>query len=320
MKNVDIRMQKFALSIITALLMLIISSAWYSAEVILTPPQGGATVSGNTTVSMNTETNVSWANLFIDRSYFASTPYTSGISPITYGQYSGSGDGYGLIGGPLLSDWQAASYVRATQKSRVEENALGTGSANANANNYYSYIAAHAPGNYLNQLSSFHGAYSGSSWKAEADRIDGACPMANPTTAEVLQWAANKWGINPLLLYAVVTNESHWDQTGVGDYGRSSGLTQVADRNSSGAPNHAYPGFSGAGSMLARESSCFNADFYAGRLYAAYHGQTGYGAGNITQAIHSWDPNSSVYITNTYNALSNHTWISQAFYGSFVPY
>ncbi len=393
MKTVDVRAQRSVLLFLGAVLVLMVSSAAYSAEVALIAPQSGATVSGDTTVSMSSESNVSWANLFIDGSYFASTPYSfshastswswdtvgygdgshtisvtayssanavlgsasitvtvsngsgggggwqvpqgatissltgsaSAISgadtnPAHYGQYSGWGDGYPLIGGPLVNDWQAASFVRATQKSNVELNAYGTGSANANANNYFNYIASNNPGNYVNQLSSFHGGYSGSSWQAEADRIDGACPIANPTTAEVLQWAANKWGINPLLLYAIVTNESHWDQTGLGDNGLSSGLTQIADRDSSAAPDHAFPGFSGAGSMLARESSCFNVDFFAARLFAAYHGKTDYGAGDISQAIASWNSNSSVYVTNTYHDLSNRTWIGQAFYGSAVPY
>jgi hypothetical protein len=93
-----------------------------------------------------------------------------------------------------------------------------TGSANAADDNHFNSIARNNPSNYLYQLESnsgFYAAYQGRRWQAEADRVDGACPIANPTTAEVLQWGANKWGINPLLLYAVATNESSWDQTGM---------------------------------------------------------------------------------------------------------
>src|SRR6266567_5609648 len=41
-------------------------------------------------------------------------------NPAHYGQYNapgGIGGGYGLIGGPLLDDTQAASFVKPTQKS-----------------------------------------------------------------------------------------------------------------------------------------------------------------------------------------------------------
>src|SRR5262249_50825826 len=158
------------------------------------------------------------------------------------------------------------------QESQIETGSTGPG--NAAANNYFNLIASTNPSSYLNQLQAsdgFYAAFVGSGWQAEAERIDGACPMAHPTTAEVLQWAGNEWGINPLLMYAEATVESHWDQTGIGDNGRSSGVLQVADRGS----GHAWPGFSGSGSMLARESTCFNADFYGARLYSAFHGLTG---------------------------------------------
>ncbi len=249
-------------------------------------------------------------------------------NPADYGHYwasGGSADGYSLIGGPLLSDWQAASFVKKTQKSNIELNSAGTGYANAVANNYFNYIASTNPSNYLYQLQAFHSAYNygwGASWKAEVYRVDGACPIANPTTAEVLQWAANKWGINPLLLYADATIESHWDQTGVGDYGGSAGLFQIADRDTSVSPNHAYPGFSGGGSMLARESSCFNADFYAAFIYSAFHGLIGGGAGqnNILGSVQLWDPGVSIYVPAFNSALLNQSWETRAFGGAFVPY
>jgi hypothetical protein len=142
--------------------------------------------------------------------------------------------------------------VAGTQKSNIETGPTGPG--NAADNNYLNNIASTSPSNYLNQLQASNGFYAGyvnSSWRALVDRTDGACPMANPTSAEVLQWAANKWGINPLLMYAEATNESHWDQTAIGDHGGSSGLFQVADRNTSYEPKHTFPGFAGAGSMLA---------------------------------------------------------------------
>lgn len=184
---------------------------------------------------------------------------------------NGSRDGYSLCCGPLLTDAQAASHVIVTMKSSVETGS--NGSANATANNYFNSEASNDPSGYLNELNAsngFYAAYVGSSWQAEADRIDGACPFANPTTGEVLQWAANKWGINPIEMYADSDIEGDWDQAAIGDAGRSSGLMQVADRGS----GHAWPGFSGSGANLARESTCFNADYYAARLWSVFNNGT----------------------------------------------
>ncbi len=245
-------------------------------------------------------------------------------NPAHYGQYDATGgavNGYALIGGPLLDDSEAASFVVPTQQSQIETGI--NGAANQAANNYFNYIASHDPTNYLYQLQSsdgFYAAYTWTRWKSIIDRVDGACPMASPTTAEVLQWAANKWGINPLLLYATATIESHWDQTALGDNGGSSGVLQVADRNT--RPYHAFPGFSGAGSMLARENTCFNADFYAAWIYLVFHGlgKTSWGDGNILAAVGSWDDNSPLYVSAWTYALSNQTWKTRAFGGAFVPY
>lgn len=250
------------------------------------------------------------------------------INPAHYGQYNapgGDGDGIGLIGGPLLDDVQAASFVIATQKSSIETGV--TGPANEAENSYFNYIASTNPSDYLYQLNAsdgFYAAYAGSSWQAEVDRIDGACPLANPTTAEVLQWAANKWGINPLLLYAEATQDGNWDNTALGDDGCSSGVCQVADRNSSSHPQHAFPGFAGAGAMLARENTCFNADFFAAHLYAAFHGLTGEcPAGDIGAAIQTWlvgyTFTAGDYTTELYNIITSQAWIWGYFNGVEVP-
>ena len=248
----------------------------------------------------------------------------SGISwadsnPGDYGNYWAWGGGYALIGGPLLNNWQAASFVKATQKSAIEWG--GNGWANAQANNYFNSIASSNQGYYWYQINAFRSAYQWSSMQAEANRIDGACPIANPTTAEAIQWAGNKWGINPIVMYAEATVESGWDETAVGDNGSSSGLFQVADRNAW----HAFPGFDGGGSMLARENSCFNADFWAGRLFAAFNGITGQSpAGDIGSAIESWYQGWATapggYSAYVYSMMDNQQWSSWYFWGAWVPY
>jgi hypothetical protein len=254
-------------------------------------------------------------------------------NPADYGNYWAWGDGFPLIGGPLLNDAQAASFVKSTPESYIELSiACGScgifttpnGAGNSAANNYFNNIASTNPGNYQYQLQGFYAAYAGGSWQAEADRIDGACPIANPTTAEVLQWAANKWGINPLLMYAEAASESSWDQTGIGDNGGSSGLFQVADRNTVSQPNHAFPGFSGSGSNLARENSCFNADFFASWIYSTFNGLIpGVSGGDIGTAIQSWAnlPVSSAggYTAYVYTHLSE-SWWTVIFGGATIPY
>ena len=97
----------------------------------------------------------------------------------------------------------------------------------------------------------------------------------------MLQWAANKWGLNPLLLYAEAVQEGQWDQASLGDVadgiGTSAGVLQVADRNTASKSQHAPPGFTGSSASIARQNTCFNADFYSAQLWAVFNGQLGKG-------------------------------------------
>ena len=224
-----------------------------------------------------------------DASALAGSPDTD---PAHYGQYNAPGNqlaGVPVIGGPLLPDLQAAEDVVPAPKSAIEIDArCGVGQApdqtpcphgalNIAANNYFEGVAVQNSSNYLAQLQAFRNNVASGSWGGAYWRIDGACPMINPTTAEVLQWAANKWGLNPLLLYAEAVQEGQWDQTSLGDVsdgiGTSSGLLQVADRNTVGQPSHTGLEFSGAAANLARENSCFNVDFYSALLWTLFNGQ-----------------------------------------------
>jgi hypothetical protein len=255
-----------------------------------------------------------------------------------YGRYNaagGGGAGIGLIGGPLLSDAEAAAFVVPTQRSTVElgmrcngcgNSKIPNGPANAAANNYFNLMASTNPSNYLYQLAAKDGFWNTAApWGGVSRRIDGACPIANPTTAEILQWAANKWGINPLLLYAEATQDGNWDNTSIGDDGCSSGVCQIADRDTSSHPEHAFPGFAGAGAMLARENTCFNADFFAAHMYAAFHGLTGEcPAGDIGTAIQTWavghTSGPGAYTKLLYNHIRDELWVTMYFQGQRVPF
>ena len=234
--------------------------------------------------------------------------------------------GHGLIGGPLLDNLQSAQNVVPTQRSIVETGP--NAAANLDENNYFAGILYSDRAYYYWQLTTFWIAYNATPWFHVAMRIDGACPLWEPTTAEILQWAANKWGINPVILYAEATQEGNWDNTSLGDWsdgiGASSGVFQVADRNTVDRPYHAFPGFEGGGANLARENTCFNADFYAGHLYAAFNGLTGEcPAGDIGAAIETWLVGSAqsagAYAAEVGFFVENETWISWYFSGVYVP-
>ena len=231
-----------------------------------------------------------------------------------------------VIGGPLLSNREAAALVVPTPRSTVEKGV--NGSANAAANNYFSTVD---PAHYAAEVVSFHSESGGpGAWGGVIGRIDGECPLSHPTTAQVLQWAAHKWGISPALMYAEASVEGDWDMTNIGDEGGSSGVFQVADRpaNRPDGADHAFPGFTGASSMLARESTCFNADYYAGHLYAVYHGlmigqKTP--AGDINAAIQEWYTGWTATAPGPYSqqvcrVLANHAWVEKFFNGQTVPY
>ena len=234
-------------------------------------------------------------------------------------QYTVYGSGQPMLGGPLLDDMTAASLVKATRQSSVETG--GNGAANQADNDYFNYIAANNPNDYIAQYNAFQSAYHGTNGEILMSRVDGGCPIANPTTAEAMQWAGLKWGMNPALLYAEATVESGWDQTAIGDNGNSSGIMQVADRGA----NHAYPGFSGYGQNLARENTCFNAEFYAAIIYGIYTGVIAKApAGNIGAAIESWYTGSASAPDGYYNTvvsnMSNQNWVNLYFGGQSVPY
>jgi hypothetical protein len=124
------------------------------------------------------------------------------------------------------------------------------------------------------------------------------------------------------------TQEGNWDQITLGDDGTSSGVLQVADRDTSAHRYHAFPGFASRGSMLARENTCFNADYYAARLYSAFHGLTGEcdgTGGDIGTELQEWYDGSATcsggsYTTLIYNHLTSRDWIATYFGGKPVPY
>jgi hypothetical protein len=138
------------------------------------------------------------------------------------------------------------------------------------------------------------------------------------TTDEIIQWAASKWGFRPDVLRAVATVESWWHQSSVGDNGDSFGLFQVR------RPYHCW-----GECRIARDSTAFNADYYAGILRAYYDGKMGwlntvergrdYRAGDLWGSVGAWyagrwwtDP-ARAYIRVVRDRLDARTWRTPGF-------
>jgi hypothetical protein len=100
-------------------------------------------------------------------------------------------------GAPLPSGSQCASWVRA--KPRKE---------NKGVNRSYNGATGHRVD------ASLFGSGSGSS-SSLAKRVDG---QFTGTTAEILRWAACKWGIDEDIVNAQAAIESWWRQTATGDF------------------------------------------------------------------------------------------------------
>lgn len=189
--------------------------------------------------------------------------------------------------------------------------------SNAATNAFYYNNGSSAA--YANQLASFHAAWGND---PVMNRVDGACNLGpNPTTAEVLQWAADKWGISPLVTYAEATNDSRWNQHAVGDYGCSIGIAQVAFCDNAERRNHVIRGLNG--SPLPGENTCFAIDLYAAFIYKRVSGG-GCAHGNIDIAIQQWARGGGVCSPGTYSqdncaSIASQNW-SQYFGGQTVPY
>jgi hypothetical protein len=187
-----------------------------------------------------------------------------------YGNYNdpngtmGTGGTVLVCCGPLLDDRQAASVVMLTPETNV-----ATSGGNAENTYYQNFVLASTSNqsNYLSQLNAVNSGWGTGPMATVMTRVDGMCPILNPTTAEIIQWAANKWGFNPKYGYAEACDEGDWNNTTLGDNGTSSGVLQVADRGT----NHGWGPLVSANSNLARENTCYNADFFFATRWAAFH-------------------------------------------------
>jgi len=268
--------------------------------------------------------------------------YTGGIS--TPSSAAGPG-GMPIMGYPLLTDQQAASLVQVTPLTTAERGTgcpdgtatCGTAAQQQASDYYYQTQASTSSGQtaYLNNLAAYQSTQTAVP-AAVAARVDGACPFVNPTLAEVAQWGAYKWGIDPIFPYAETENDGNWDAVAYGDCGggtctsanqTSIGPWQVADEGS----NHGWSGLiSGGGNTLVKSSVCFQIDFYMMTRWWSYFSGSIIGSANeqnLVDTVASYDTggpppytgDALTYQEAVYSSLTSDSWVSRAFGGTTIP-
>jgi hypothetical protein len=195
------------------------------------------------------------------------------------------------VGSLPLSDAEAAARVVRRPEQRPE---------NAAANDYVPNEA---------QLQAFHEAEKGTGWIYSA-YVTGRPGLADPSTDDLIQWAAAKWGIPTEWLRALAYGESGWNQAHVTDqrkvskewYGlyppqariagsneeevyESMGITSLKWMPEGNQPPGTEP--------LRWKSTAFNLDFLGSQLRYYYNGlatwiKGGYRAGDAWNSVAAW--------------------------------
>jgi autotransporter family porin len=183
-------------------------------------------------------------------------------------------------------------------------------------------------------------AYRSFSKKPYKAYVTGRSTLAAPTTDELLQWAAWKWGVDADLLRAVAAQESHWDQQSQrgdlvtvsaeefshhppqaqvppSDVYSSLGLTQVKWRWPEGSG-----GWAGT-EPLRWKSTAFNLDVWGQQFRSCFDGKEEwlrsngfpkYSPGDEWGCVGKWfsggwwDSDAVEYVDSVKNILVNKTW------------
>jgi hypothetical protein len=225
-----------------------------------------------------------------------------------------------------LSDSAAAAQVSHQPETRPK---------NAGANNYVPSDA---------ELQAFRSATDQSGqtpaqYNALDAYVDGRDGLSNPSTDDLIQWTAHKWGIPEDWIRAEMVVESNWNQSGVGDFATVSSscysqYPSVAQAGNNGvysslgmpqirwAPPGCGGGWQGT-EPLRWKSTAFALDFYAAQIRYYYDGRCnwcnpGYSAGQQWNSIGAWfNPspwgNSGNYTQSVQQKLANRTWAQPGF-------
>jgi hypothetical protein len=165
--------------------------------------------------------------------------------------------------------------------------------------------------------------------------VTGRPGLSDPSTDDLIQWAAHKWGIPEDLMRAQMVTESSWRQSTLGDRAsvppawydqyppqaqipgtsdvyQSMGIAQVKWRPDNSLHTGTEP--------LRWKSVAFNLDFYAATVRYYYDGlcswcTLGYGAGQDWNSVGAWfnpqpwlNSGQLSYVQRVMDNLANRTW------------
>jgi hypothetical protein len=231
------------------------------------------------------------------------------------------------VGAQPLSDQEAAMLVSPAPENRPD---------NAAAN---SYVPSDA------ELAAFRSARDNLGrtpveYNPLATFVTGRPGLSDPSTDELIQWAAQKWGIPEDVIRAQVTTESSWRQSmlgdrravssewylqyppqarvpGTSDVYQSMGITQVKWIPDGSVHNGTEP--------LRWKSTAFNLDYYAATLRYYYNGlctwcSGGYAPGQEWLSVGGWfnpqpweNAGQLAYIARVQANLASRPWESPGF-------
>jgi hypothetical protein len=226
---------------------------------------------------------------------------------------------------PSLSDTEAAAAVTHKREQRP---------SNIPANNYVPSAT---------ELQTFHRASreQENPVKNPLNRyVDGLDGMRRPSTDDLIQWGAHKWGIPEDWLRAQYAQESNWEEGHLGDRARVSnewyGLYPLQARIPNSSDVYQSMGITqvkwvpdgsigGGTEPLRWKSTAFNIDYQAAEVRYYFDGycgfcRAGYGAGQQWNSIGAWyqpypwlNPRAQWYIGEVQRTLSQKPWLSPKF-------
>lgn len=273
-----------------------------AAQVTLTAPPRGATVSGSTPISVSVSTATSWVNFYIDGFHIASSPPYR-VSWDTTVELNGTHflevKAYNNWGTLIASDNANLRVANATPASTPTPSGyFGTLPPNAAlpsevscssallsqpssegipANISYNHTTPTAA-----ELSTFHALplWQGEALTADFARVDGDFTA---TTDQIIRWAACKWGLDENALRAEAWYETNWIESSRGD--KRTDATQCQTPNWNGWDGtecwQSYGMFQAKVFDYniwpeGRDSTAFNSDFRAAYLRACMNGDMPY--------------------------------------------
>lgn len=265
--------------------------------VTLAAPANNASVSGSVAITATAAVGVSWVNIYVDGTYFASSPpftFTWDSSAVGNGAHTLTVRGYNTSDQEIGSDSvnvNVTSGTATTSAAASASSAAQTVSTNGGSGQFTTLTS----GSSLPSDSECAAQVAFSSWEprpandtanhttpttSELESVasasvsaDGGAPTSyfarvtgnfTGTTDEILQWGACKWGFDVNVVRAIAANESWWKQSADGDDGVTFGILQIKSTD--------YP----ATTPMSQESTAFNVDWKLAYQRACFDGKIGY--------------------------------------------